>query len=107
MHRGSKNESDRGASHPGRNSWEAAQVYPRANTADQKSGGARQEPRGNCRVGRRDRWFAASQQLTKEEPEKNSVGAQKTWIAGTKRSGSAIIPAHIAWREMIADPLLF
>src|SRR5207247_7308203 len=50
-------------SHPGRNSWEAAQVYPRANTADQKSGGARQERRGNCRVGRRDRWFAASHLL--------------------------------------------
>src|SRR5262249_1849288 len=43
--------------------WEAAEVYPRASTADQKSGGAWQEPRGNCRVDRRDRWFAASHVL--------------------------------------------
>src|SRR2546430_17028021 len=63
MHSGPKNESGRGATHPGRNSWEAAQVYPRANTADQKSGGTRQEQSGNWRVGRRDRWFAASHLL--------------------------------------------
>src|SRR5262249_231511 len=49
MHTGSKNGS--------------AEVYPRASTADQKSGGAWQEPRRNCRVDRRDRWFAASHVL--------------------------------------------
>src|SRR4029434_5548100 len=63
MHRGYRNDSDRGAWHPGPNSGAADKVYAGENTADQTSGGARQEPRGDWGADRRDSWFAASHLL--------------------------------------------
>ncbi len=113
MHRGSKNESDRGASHPGRNSWEAAQVYPRANRADQKSGCSRlgislRQPRFKTGTGPLRRNGSALLQLTKERPEQNSRSApvdptqaptpRQEWAKTANGAGAASFAIKMQYR---------
>src|SRR5262249_9430137 len=61
--RGCKNDSASGVHHPSPGSWEAHKIYAGENPADQESGRARKEPRGDRRVDRGDRWLPASHLL--------------------------------------------
>src|SRR5215510_15260060 len=59
--KGYKNDADRTVCHAAYQlSRKTDKVYAGETPADQESRRARKEPRGDCRVDRRDRWFPAS-----------------------------------------------